>query len=765
MGSKSPKMEVTQYYMSIHYGIAVGPLDEITRIQIDKKDAWTGSVSQATDIGINKGELFGGLKKEGGVQGVATYLPGDQNQSFPELLARKLGLTSDTCPAYRGISTIFFHNGRALPYQGSDPGGGDGTPLGEVVRIFAGGTGSGGFYWRANTPYLPGTWITAKRRPRGLDAATAMIGNDANGAHIIYECLTNADWGMGASSTTINIQSFLDSAQTLFNEGLGISLLWTQQETIENFITTIINHIEGVLFVNPRDGLITLKLIRNDYDPSTLFTITPDNAKLSNFQRKLWAETTNEIVVSWTNPESEETETVTLQDLGNIAMQGGVVSGPKDYKGIRNKDTAMMVCARDLRVASSPLASCEAIVNRSAWDVVPGSVVKVDWPEHGMAGVVMRVGNVDYGRTSDSAIRVQLAEDVFSLPQANYVSPPSSEWIDPSETPAPMVWSMAFTLPYFWVRTLSEDGVTGNYPEVIAGVVGAQPGQDTKEFALASEIANPAGEIVWQEGSRLTITSRARIDTALPFEASSAVAIEDISQGSGAGVGSFGILGTSDEDMEIVVVSKIVGDVATLTRGVLDTTPKEWPASTPIWFVDDESIIADREVRVGGQTVEYRLLTVTSKGMLPVNDAPVLNATLTERPWLPSRPANVKINGIGFGLVDAVDATKITVTWSNRNRLMEDAVVLKWDEATVNPEAGQTATISIFDVAGNLITTHDGLTGTSFDLPKASFGGKSVGIVRVTSKREGLESLQGHEIRVKVASGGYGLAYGLNYGG
>lgn len=328
-----------------------------------------------------------------------------------------------------------------------------------------------------------------------------------------------------------------------------------------------------------------------------------------------------------------------------------------------------------------------------------------------------------------------------------------------------MVWALAMTMPYFWVRNLAEDTATGTYPQVVSAVLGGQPGSDTKEFLLAYEGANPAGEIGWQAGAQLSITSRGYIDTALSFGPTSAVAINDLSQGLGVAVGSFGILGTTDENMELVVVTDITGNVITVNRGVLDTTPKEWAAGTPIWFVDDESIIADAEIRVGGQGVEYRLLTITSKGRLNVEDAPTLEAVLTERPWLPSRPANVKINGIDHGLVDAVDATSITVTWSNRNREMEDAVVLRWNEATVNPESGQTTTIRVLDVSGNVITTHDGLVGTSFDLPKASFGGKSVGIVRIQSKREGLESLQGHEIKVQVAEGGYGLAYGMNYGG
>ncbi|MBK3745240.1 hypothetical protein G3A39_39335 [Paraburkholderia aspalathi] len=739
-------MEVVEYYMSIHMGIAAGPLDSIQAIIVDKKDAWTGSATTQTDIRIDRSDLFGGLKKEGGVSGTATYLPGDRFQTIPEYLAAKLGLTTDTCPAYRGISSVFFHGG-SFAY-------------GNRFSV-----NSGGFYWRANSPYLPGTWIIASRSPKVLDSSTAMIGPDANGAHIIYECLVNTDWGMGSSSNAINIQSFNDCATTLFNEKFGISFLWTQQETIENFITNIINHVEGVIFVNPNDGLITMKLIRDDYNPDTLFTITPDNAEMSNFQRKLWAETVNEVVVSRTNPESEEKETVTIQDLGNIAIQGGVVSTSKDYEGIRNADLAMFAAARDLRVASAPMASCEVIVNRSAWKVVPGSVVKIRWPEHGMMDVLMRVGLVDYGQTNDSKIRLSLAEDIFSLPQADYHTPPPSGWIDPSENPRPMVYSMGFTLPYMFAASIGTDLASIPYPNVVSGVLGAQPGMDTNQFVLAYEVTNAAGGLVVQEGETLSITSRALIDSELNFEITSIMALNGMTQGSGVAQGTFAILGTHDENMEICVVTNVIGNIITMNRGALDTTPKAWPRDTPIWFVDEDSAIADGELRVGGQSVEYWLLPSTSKGTLKVADANITTATLTDRPWMPTRPANVKIKGIAAGTVDAIGDTTIPITWATRNRTLEDTIALRWNETSVPPETGQTTTITVLDAVGNVLSTIDDLPGTGHDLPSSAFVGKSGGIVRVTAKRDGIESLQGHEIRVMVAEGGYGLAYGLNYGG
>src|SRR5690606_12901100 len=97
---------------------------------------------------------------------------------------------------------------------------------------------------------------------------------------------------------------------------------------------------------------------------------------LLNFRRKLWGETTNEIVVTWTNPASEDEETITYQSLGNIAMQGEVVSEGRNYYGIRNVELANTVAARDIVSASYPLAMATVEVDRRQWDILPGDCVK-----------------------------------------------------------------------------------------------------------------------------------------------------------------------------------------------------------------------------------------------------------------------------------------------------------------------------------------------------------------------------------------------------
>ena len=130
-----------------------------------------------------------------------------------------------------------------------------------------------------------------------------------------------------------------------------------------------------------------------------------------------------------------------------------------------------------------------------------------------------------------------------------------------------------------------------------------------------------------------------------------------------------------------------------------------------------------------------------------------MTETLTERPWLPLRPANVKANGVGFGTSDCDGVNPIPVTWVNRNRLTEDAQVLAWDDATVTGEAGQTTTVYATTIAGTVLATHAGLSGTSYDLDPLDFGAETEGYIKVTAVRDGYESLQGHRVHVTVSGG------------
>lgn len=189
---KGAAATISNYHMSIQFGMCHGPVDSIRKIIIKEKEAWSGVQAHEGEISLDRMDLFGGDEKEGGVRGIVRFMPGDAAQVVPDNLAAKFGRTSATMPAYRKVASVFFYAG---DHRGSA------TP--EEPQFSA-----RGFLWTQNNPYLPSTWITATRTAKGLSSALETIQvdggfPDSNPAHIIYECLTDPDWGMGVSSSSL----------------------------------------------------------------------------------------------------------------------------------------------------------------------------------------------------------------------------------------------------------------------------------------------------------------------------------------------------------------------------------------------------------------------------------------------------------------------------------------------------------------------------------------------------------------------------------
>lgn len=739
--SQSAKMQVTEYRLSIHMGVAWGPVDEVQALYLGEKVMWTGSVTglDPTAIDINNPDLFGGRKKEGGPVGRAWILPGGPDQVLPSELCTRLGRTTVTCPGFRGLLSIFFIGTTTL-----------------TTGYFGGQTyGGAGFHWTTNSPYIQPVWVKAKRAPKGIAAGYAMIGQDANPACMIYECMSSTDFGMGTPDTLIDIPSFEAAALQLYTENFGLTMIWVKSAKIEDYISEILDHIQATLFLDPTTGKFVLKLIRDDYDASGLLIISPDNAVLTNYARKMWGETANEISVTWTNPDNEQEESVSYQDLANVVIQGAPVTDSRNYYGVRNADLAMRLAVRDTRTVSAPLVLAEAMVDRTIWNKKPGDVVKLNWPDKGANNLVMRVGDIKYGKKGSPHVKVSLMEDVFSLAHPATDVPPDSGWINTSENPTAMAYSQVITLPRYFI-----DGGTGFdssslvYPEVVAGVLAAQTGLDTASYDLYAQQMAANGVLAYINQGTRSILGRALAGAEIAQSAVSTFVGNPLAaQGRGPESGGFIIIGAGgDPDCEIGVIRTVTGTGAAtewvVDRGVLDTIPRYWPSGTPIWFLAPNVLIADsNNIRSMGETVNYKLLPRTSLGVLPIASAPTLSGTLSARPHMPLRPANFKVNGTAFGSrnISSGANSTITLTWANRNRLLEPQQVTKWTDAGVEPEYLQRTVISIYRSDGTLYWRHEWLyTEETFAFPRTWLLGMTKVFVQVGSVRQGIESLQSY---------------------
>lgn len=735
--SSDAKIEIAKYFLSGWWAICEGPIDKIFKIIINEKVAWEGNRSTSGSyIAINKQELFGGAKREGGLLGSVTFYRGTGTQSLVDddkaALARS-GIVGPY-PSHRGIASLFF---RGAPSLG----------------------GNRGFYWRANYPAVPTIKVEAQRAPKGLNSDFAMIPDladpteirQANPIHIAFEVMTDPSLGIGMPEEAIDVEHWNAVAETVYDERIGISLLWTDQMDGEGFVNKVLSYVNALRFVNPLTGLEDIKLIRGDYSTTGLFEINPNNANLSGFQRKMWGDTINEIIVTWTNPKNEKTESVSAQDLANITMQGGIVSQTTEYPGVRWVSLAKRLAMRDLRLASNPLASCKAVIDRSAWGIVPGDVVKVTWPEHGMTEVLMRVMDADYGETGDSAITVSLIEDVFGLDAGAYYDAPESGWIDEDIEPRPIQHSAVLTLPYYMLARRVPSFARLNDPQVRVAVLGADSSVNISQFRIAYQTADAGGSSIWVGAETRSLLSYSLVEA--PFAYGDIdLYITTPTLGHGVEINTVVMIGEDEATQEMCLVTAIGSNFVTLKRGMMDTTPKAWAIDTPVWFINNDADIVDDVIRVGDQPITYRLRTITSLGTLDISDAPDLDATLTRRPWLPLRPANCKVNSTASGPVSAIGASSLSLTWANRNRLYEDSVLINWTAGNVTPEAGQTTTITVYNAAGTTVLySVDGLTGTSYTLSTSAFSSASSVRIKFTSKNaDGDESLQGHIITVNL---------------
>jgi len=587
-------------------------------------------------------------------------------------------------------------------------------------------------------------------------ASTQQI--DMNPAHMIRECLTNSIWGLGLPDTALDMDMFEAAAETLFGERFGLSMIWTRQSGVQDFIGEILSHIQGTVYVNPMNGKICLKLIRNDYDVGTLDLLDPSNCKVTSFKRRTPAEVTNEIAVTWTNPNTEKEEVVTLQSLGSIvANNGEIVSDNRNYYGVRRADLAAELAGRDLAASTAPLSTAEVKANRAFSRKVPGDVVKLTDPENGAYELIMRIMKVDYGRPGDSEIQLTLTEDVFSYSKPRFILPPVSANTSAGKAPTPPTFAEIMTSNPYMNQTATNALDDLVDPEAQVAFFVASDNSDSFDVEVFQETSTSTGAVVFESIGEFNLVGRGPIVDLLPAEAESTIPLPATLAGELpeiSGFALFGATGIPENRHEIALITgrdSLTGEW-TLARGVMDTVPWEWPAGTPVRYFNVDTTLISPNADTYGSATDYRFQPRTSVGPLDAFDAPIITYTPTDRLYAPARPANVFVAGQDFGDVEAHLLTSVSVTWANRNRLTEGTVLLRWTEGTISPEAGQTTTVRLIDYyTGATIIDYPGLTGltgTSFSFDPVDRGTATRIRVAVLAVRDGFESIQGHEIEL-----------------
>lgn len=758
MGGSSKKVTVGyKYYMGVQLALTHGPVDSVLELIAGERSAWKGDVKASGPINVNKPELFGGEKREGGLQGTVDIMMGEPTQQVNPYLK---GRINGPVPAFRGLLTTVF---RASNY-------GDyihwGTPLQTIVigslslNLFQ---NSGGFLWSAMNPYFKAPWWRIRRVTKGWSRdiawypAKAQIGRDMNAIHIVYECLTNIEWGMGYSPDDMDDPVWRAAADKCFDENFGLSLLWMEQTTVIDFAQMILQHINASIRIDIKTGRFQIRLLRNDYVAADLPQLDTSNVlQIKSFQRSAWGDSANEVVVKYTDREQVEA-TVAVQNLAAIESQGGLISTTKEFVGIRDADLARRVASRELELVSTPLAKLSLVVNRVAWDWDVTDVFRFKWPKLGLDGVVFRILKISKGDLINGQITIDAIEDIFGMPTSSYVGQQPSGWVDPISDPKPALAIRAMETPYWDIATtataadlafLEDDAAFGQ-------VLAVRPTSDTYGYDLWASPNNS----VYTEVDAGEFTPSATVTSAIPrgaaavtFAITNATGLDQVTIGSYAYIDNeaFVITGEKPETGELIA-----------DRAVLDTVPAEHVAGSRIYFADGNAGY-DLTQRVQGETTYYKPLTRTGKGTLQLSESAAASITFVGRMDRPYPPANVRINGAYF-------PTKIygplAVTWAHRDRLQQTAALVPFTTGNVGPEPGTTYTVRTYK-GDTLQKTFAGITGTTWGystVDEVQDNYAQLLRIQLESVRDGKVSWQRHDITVDRH--GLGFHLGEELGG
>lgn len=535
---------------------------------------------------------------------------------------------------------------------------------------------------------------------------TPYTGADMNPAHIIRECLTDPDWGMGYQDADIDSASFTSAADTLYNERMGMSILWNTQTTIEEFIKVVVKHIDAALYVDRVSGKFVLKLIRNDYDAESLLVLNEGNIdKITDFTRPAFGELTNSVTVSYWDSTLEEGSTITVQDIALAQEQGVTINTSITYEGFTKADIAARVAQRDLKALSTPLVSCTIYANKDASNLNIGSVFKLTWPDYDVVDMVMRVTGIAYGDGKTNRIRIQCAQDVFSLPSIAFVAPPANAWEDPNSLPKAIQKQVAFEVPYMELvqqqGQANVDTVLDGNPQIgYAGIAASRP--EGNALNARFYVDSGAG---YEDVGMLDFCPGATLDAPMS-KSDTTISITGGNELENVVIGSWCQIGN-----ELMKVTGLSDTSLSVARGILDTVPSEHAQGSPVFFWDAYNEIAPTEY-VQSEYVNTKLTTVAGSGTTSLSDAVQLTIPIVGRAARPYPPGKLTINASYFPDVVTGD---IALTWAHRDRKQQTgADYIGFLENSIGPEAGTTYTVRFYKETGELAKTITGLTGTSY---------------------------------------------------
>lgn len=667
-----------------------------------------GAALTGTDsVFINLLNLFGGSANGGGggLQGYVQFYDGNYTQIRDTYLATKVDAN---VPGYSGVSHIVLHRTGVIETW---TGGG----------IFGGGspvaTTHTGFYIGTTTSLNNFEFeISRHTNSLGLSSGHNVMPNgfDLNPMEAVYFILTDEWAGCGLPSSYIDVTTFREAGETLYAEGFGVSVVVDTKNTARDVINLIMQQINGLLRIDQSTGKITVKLLRQDYDVTTLPVLNQSNVlEVKQFAITMWSETFNHMRVTFPDRGNGYQNSVAVAQNGaNMNMQGRVLASDISMPMCYVPDTAMVIAARELSMMDVPLYKAQITVNREGASILPGDAFIFEWPEWGIIRLVCRVLKSDLGTLADGHVTLDITQDVFSDSTVLLAAPGLTSWEPVLRSPLEIDDRLVLEAPWFlqgWAGLAPVDGdgrimtfeaepsafsqsywaftsVNGFLDALTEVESAVYPGTAVLVDAISATPTDPLTMYDTVTGVKVQDLA----GTMRLIELQETLSDTELREG-----GHMFMVG--DELFSFEGVNDNGDDTYTFTnvrRALLDTCPIAHAAGDRLYVVQDTNCILPSNFDAGTE-VEVRVTDQTDFGLFAYEDQPSDTLTLDSRSDRPLRPRLLAADGVA---APAPGATTVTLTWRATHRTHEGLV---WeDDATEAPETGQSYVVRASENGG-----------------------------------------------------------------
>lgn len=294
---------------------------------------------------------------------------------------------------------------------------------------------------------IPEMWFEVVNYPNRL--GLGKIGDDLNPSEAIYEMYKNENWGLKAPDAGIDADSLIKMGQTLADEKMGVSCLINNTADASSYITSILNHVNGIKYDDPRTGKLTFKLIRPDYDVKDLKVFDTSNCTSMDFTRLDWSETISTVSSTFTDAEDKyNSNTLAITDIANVKITNNKSTKSLEAPYFTTTDNVKSYTKTQLLSSAYPLSTIELVSNRDAYDLTIGEPILVSWEPYGISQQVYRVTDLDLGSLKDGKISITAIEDVYGFSKTDYSTSHGIDWTTPEHLPEDISRYLFMEMPY-----------------------------------------------------------------------------------------------------------------------------------------------------------------------------------------------------------------------------------------------------------------------------------------------------------------------------